>query len=506
VTVLPARALHAWFGVVAACLVLVGPGSPQPARSASPTPAAKPPEHDGLGVAGQSATHEVVNAFWSELDRNYAVFDLRLRGRTWADVGREACAGVAGSTSAEELFAVLLRMAQALDDGHIQITAPDLGRREAGWVTGYASWEALRSLERNVETAYATGVLERAGNGHIAWGRIGAFAYLNLGAFEELSGSVAEEADTRVAHAVMSRVMRDTADAAGLIVDVRNNEGGWDAVGLEVAHWFAGPRALAYVKYRRNGSAHGAFGAGEEVHVEASPLEGRRGPVAVLTSGWTFSAAETFVLSMRVRRGVTVLGERTSGHFSDLERAELPNGWHYTYSSERYVAADGEIYEARGVPPDVAVGLDAGAFSRGRDVMLEAALELLSHGANPESADPTAMGLSPQRDDAGAIGSDAVDARASRALRPRDDRRLLRGALPHGDAGAPGALGLGAHRPGTGCRTIAGGPGLFATRRDPGSSLGQSPAVGCRHCGRTRTAGYTSLSRPVDGFPGEEER
>ena len=106
-------------------------------------------------------------------------------------------------------------------------------------------------------------------------------------------------------------------------------------------------------------------------------MPGRVGPVVLLLSGWTFSAAETFALSMRVRSNVTLLGEQTSGHFSDLERASLPNGWRYTYSAERYLAADGKIYEAQGVPPGILIAFDPAAFSGGRDVMLEAALALL---------------------------------------------------------------------------------------------------------------------------------
>lgn len=59
------------------------------------------------------------------------------------------------------------------------------------------------------------------------------------------------------------------------------------------------------------------------------------GPVIVLTSGSTFSAAETFALAMRVRDNVSIVGERSSDHFSDLEEFELANGWLYTLSSLR---------------------------------------------------------------------------------------------------------------------------------------------------------------------------
>jgi hypothetical protein len=330
------------------------------------------------GCPGAGVAHDVLNAFWSEVDRSYAVFDFRLKGQSWDDVGRGACAAISDTTSSAGLLDVIVGMARVLDDGHIQVTAPDLGRRETGWATGYEWGPLMDSLAGNIEKHYLDGPPERAGNGHFSWGRIGSIGYLNLGDFEELSESGDEDADTDVARAAMERAVGDLRGVEGIVVDIRNNEGGWDNVGLEVAHWFAGPRALTYSKTRRDGPAHDDFGPWEDVWVEASPEEGFDMPVVVLISGWTFSAAETFALSMRVRSNVTLLGERTSGHFSDLEPATLPNGWRYTYSSERYRAADGVIYEARGVPIDVPLDFDPRALAAGRDNMLEAALALLT--------------------------------------------------------------------------------------------------------------------------------
>ena len=86
---------------------------------------------------------------------------------------------------------------------------------------------------------------------------------------------------------------------------------------------------------------------------------------------------------MRVRSRVTVMGERTYGHLSDLEPAALPNGWRYTYSAQRYRAADGQVYEERGVPVDVPLQFDTAAFRSGRDTMLEAAIEHLLAAVEP---------------------------------------------------------------------------------------------------------------------------
>ena len=103
-------------------------------------------------------------------------------------------------------------------------------------------------------------------------------------------------------------------------------------------------------------------------------------PVIVLTSGMTASAAEIFVMAMRVLPHVTVIGEPTSGEHSDMLGRMLPNGWEFTLSNEEYVLAGGEVFERAGVPPEVAVELDPVALANGQDVMLNMALTyLLTH-------------------------------------------------------------------------------------------------------------------------------
>ena len=210
-----------------------------------------------------------------------------------------------------------------------------------------------------------------------ARGTIGDIGYVSITSLDELSPSGDEDEDRTAANAAMEQLMGDLDSTSGLVVDIRANGGGWDAVALDVARWFAGPRTLAWSERHRNGPEHDDFSPWEDVDVRAAVNGAYAGPVVLLTSGGTFSAAETFALAMRVRDDVTVIGERTSGHFSDLLEAELPNGWHYTFSGERYRAADGMIYEARGVPVDVAVELDVAALASDRDVMLEAALARL---------------------------------------------------------------------------------------------------------------------------------
>jgi carboxyl-terminal processing protease len=69
---------------------------------------------------------------------------------------------------------------------------------------------------------------------------------------------------------------------------------------------------------------------------------------------------------MRALPQVTHLGQPTSGAFSQILEKELPNGW--TIGLSNYIAADhnGNVWEGRGVRPEISVPVvsKAGVFSR----------------------------------------------------------------------------------------------------------------------------------------------
>ena len=310
------------------------------------------------------------NELWLAFDERYAVFDQRLPDRTWDDVGDAYCSELTGDMGDPELFEVLVDMVRELDDGHVQVRLPREGLSASGWANPYPHYPALYDLEFQAEADYLDGPLTWAGNRWVSWGRIDSVGYLSLTSMDSLSASGNAAADRRVALEALEQASVDLQGVDGLIVDVRANEGGWDDVSLAIAGRFATTKTPVWDKRHRE---DGTFGSWTEISVE--PIAPHWDvPVVVLTSGGTFSAAETFVLAMRELDGVTVLGEPTSGHLSDIYGNPLSRGWRLSLSAEQYRAADGEFYEAVGVPPDVSIPFEPGL---GRGVMLEQALDRL---------------------------------------------------------------------------------------------------------------------------------
>jgi carboxyl-terminal processing protease len=136
-------------------------------------------------------------------------------------------------------------------------------------------------------------------------------------------------------------------DAPAVIVDVSNNDGGFDSLAQHIAGRFADHARPAYTKI--------AFGARD---VDPQPFEtkpSRRtrylGPVYLLTSDITLSAAEVFALYMRALPNVIHVGETTRGALSDTINKPLPNGWRLVLPPEIYRDPAGQSYEVRGLPP-----------------------------------------------------------------------------------------------------------------------------------------------------------
>ncbi len=328
-------------------------------------------------LLGCAPPEEVFEAFWTAIDEGYGPLEERLpEGRTWADIGDDWRAGVSGDLSRDELFDVLIGMAGELDDGHTSLRARLLGRSEDAWVSAYPHVDALEESLADIVDGLLDGETSSAGRGRVVWGRIERIGYLRISEMEGFTLLHGEDADAQAAAEALEEALRDLSDTDGLIVDIRANGGGWDTVSVALASRFADESILAWEEQARSGPDHDDFTDWRAQHL--SPKRAYAGPVVLLTSGATFSAAETFALAMSELPDVTLLGEPTSGHLSDMSDGSLPNGWDYTLSGERYRSEDGSFYEAVGIPVDVSVDLNADALlGEGQDDMLAAALQQL---------------------------------------------------------------------------------------------------------------------------------
>jgi len=166
-------------------------------------------------------------------------------------------------------------------------------------------------------------------------------------------------------------VLTEMKDAPGLIIDVRPNSGGDEAIALDVAGRFVN-KPTPYAKHR---SLHdGVWG---EVYTRTvQPADNGPGltmPVCVLIGPGVMSSDEAYVLMMRAA-GATLVGAPTYGSTGNPHPHELSNGVTVLLPSWRATDLDGNDIEGVGVQPDIRVEAESNSDS---DPIIDAALENL---------------------------------------------------------------------------------------------------------------------------------
>ena len=304
---------------------------------------------------------------------HYAFFDLR--GVDWAAATSRARAGLETSSEPAELFDALSDLIAPLEDGHCSVSkeerAVSFGRPDPD----PAASRQMGRLHGLIDELYLEGEPVRACGGRLTAARVGGtVGYLRLDGMNGPTDELEEALD---------RAFEHLAGMSGLIVDLRFNGGGTDTYGFRLTARLIRERTFAAAKFVRSNPVDSELITPVgEFSVEPSDRPGFHGPVVLLVSRHTASAAEVFGMSLIERQPrVTFMGEASSGGFSDILGSELPNGWSFGLSNEVYRTRQGDCFEGSGLPLDVeiptlrTVDLEASA-----DPALEAAVDLLLQG------------------------------------------------------------------------------------------------------------------------------
>ena len=197
------------------------------------------------------------------------------------------------------------------------------------------------------------------------------------------------------APAVIRAAFAEVVDHAprALIVDLRQCAGGDFSSTLVAAHLLEEPAAAGFFLSGRWWAEHEAAPSHSELdgfprlseldvdafyralrengvlvgHVEPQK-PAYRGPVFVLTSQWTASAAEPLAYLLQATGRATLLGQPTAGAMLSPETFPFGDGWELVIPTAEYFTADGTRLEGCGVTPDVPVEPDQA---------LDAVIELL---------------------------------------------------------------------------------------------------------------------------------
>ena len=316
---------------------------------------------------GDASPEAVFEYLWRQVDEHYSLFDVK--AVDWQAVYDSLRPQVNGKTGDDQLFAILHKMLNTLDDGHVDLWGnDDVASSEAIFLQRYGNGNfdlntvALTYLRPDHHTT-----------GGMSYNSIadGEVLYIRYGSFS--SSATADQ---------FKKAVSRFPDAKGIVFDIRQNGGGSIQNEWNLMEMLPSDGQLLYTTQLKNGPGHDDFG--DPVAVFA-PSTGDNTPYSkpfvLLTDRGCYSAASAFALCLKTYRNVTVMGDTTAGGLAIPSGGALANGWYYRFGVSRILANDGVNYE-NGVPPHQVVPLDPAAVAIHRDNIIDSACRLILNAAH----------------------------------------------------------------------------------------------------------------------------
>ena len=200
-------------------------------------------------------------------------------------------------------------------------------------------------------------------------------AYLKINAFGTNTGSEAKSA--------LSTLLKQQPHS--LILDLRNNPGGYLDTAIEVASQFL-PGGQVVLKVH-SGDGH------EQVYNAASGGSATALPMVVLIDGGSASASEILAGAIQDNQRGSLVGVTSYGKGTVQQIHQLSdNGGFIRVTIARWLTPLGRTIDKVGLTPNVAVPLTADDRAAGRDPQLDKAISILA-GQNGAGVAPTASAV-----------------------------------------------------------------------------------------------------------------
>jgi hypothetical protein len=304
---------------------------------------------------GPDTREEQFDQLWETFDRTYPYF-------TYKEVDWEAARATYRESAVRALtmdaFALIVgQMLAPLRDAHVYLESRGGTRLPTYVPQDPVNWQ------RATWQGYITRNDWAQFNGW-GWGRWGDVGYIEIGAWIEAQINTAE-----FDHALEQ--LRDTRE---LIIDVRRNGGGNDALAFAVAARFADQTRITGYTRVRNGPGHDDLTAPTPRSLSPRGAWRYTRPVTLLIGRGCFSSNESFIAAMGEFPHVTLAGETTGGATANPQRVELGEGWHFSVSTWIETTAAGRIIEWNGIEPDIVVPWSPEVMASGIDQVLEFAV------------------------------------------------------------------------------------------------------------------------------------
>jgi carboxyl-terminal processing protease len=161
----------------------------------------------------------------------------------------------------------------------------------------------------------------------------------------------------------------------GMVIDLRGNPGGIGGMAMGMAGFLVDkPNQRLGTMYLRDSTLNFVVNPRAEVF---------SGPVAVLVDSCSASTSEIFAGGLKDLGRARIFGTRTAAAALPSAFERLPNGDGFQYALANYISQGGQPLEGLGVTPDVVVELTRTALLKGRDPVIDSALDWIRRQKKP---------------------------------------------------------------------------------------------------------------------------
>ncbi len=298
-------------------------------------------------------------ALWKIMDEHYCFFSFK--EVDWNDIYSKYSIRVSEDMSNDALFTLLGEMLAEVKDGHVNLVATHNTARYWKWFEDYPDNFDTKIQRNYIGTDYS-----------IASG-------LKYKIFEDNIGYIYYESfSSGIGEGNLDQVIGRMASCDGIILDIRNNKGGFLTNSDKLASRFFNKKTLVGHIQHKTGKGHNDFSKPYETYIEPSDGIRYQKKVIVLTNRSCYSSANDFVNAMTYAPNAIIVGDKTGGGSGMPFSSEIPNGWSVRFSASPMLNAEMEQIEF-GIDPDVKIDMSEADIAEGIDTIIEEARKIIKN-------------------------------------------------------------------------------------------------------------------------------
>lgn len=309
------------------------------------------------------------DVLWKGVDEKYGLFPVS--NLNWDSLYTVYRDQINKSTTDNDLWNICCGLLSHLNNGHVEFTDKNFSR---GYSPVTCTYDRNTVNPDLIKNRYLLNP-RVTGEGFITYGYIknSNLGYICIRSFHGAANGRDWIRD-------MDQVIRELYGCDGIILDVRNNGGGFTRNDLYAASFFIKEKITYYYSRQKTGTGHNDFGdpMAKIIYPRNDTLKYVKKNV-VLTNRYSASGAEAFTLILSYLPYSTQIGDTTRGAFGEVSHEILmPNGWILFYPCTLTTLADGSSPEGVGLVPDIVINNTVDDVNAGRDKVVEQAIDYLS--------------------------------------------------------------------------------------------------------------------------------